>query len=95
MRDICFGFTCTCGIPDLEADIVVDYAGSSGSYWEPPEGAEWHLAKPVVCEDFIEKQNGVEVTVKGCGKVWDNNDVAEKFDEEIQKRIAERDHDDY
>lgn len=96
-RDICFGFTCTCGAPDLEADIVVDYAGHPGtapSLWypgDPPEGAEWHVATPVVCTDDPGLNGGEPI--KGCGKIWDSEDLAEKFEDEIQQRIAERDYD--
>lgn len=90
-----FGFTCTCGAPDLEVDIEIDYAGCHGSTTGPyessypGEGAEWHLVAPVTCTDD-EGVNGGQ-PVKGCGKVWDDAAIAERFEDEIQRAIAERD----
>jgi hypothetical protein len=90
-----FGFTCTCG-NELEADIEVDYGGSRGNTYGPPEfcfpaeGGEWHMVKPVTCEDdtWVTGPNAGQVA-KGCGKVWDNEDLAARFEDDIQRRIAE------
>lgn len=78
-----FGFACpNCGIEDCEVDIVVDYAGSPGSYsgpYEssyPGEGAEWHI--------------GDEPDPRcDCGLEFTNELISEKFEDEIQQMIAE------
>lgn len=76
-----FGFDCPkCGAEDNEGEIVVDYAGSPGSYGlpefsSPPEGAEWHLKEDVACH--------------ACGHVIDSEALAAAHEDDIQRRIAE------
>jgi len=78
-----YSFSCTCG-EDQEIDITVTYGGSSGSFGlpetsYPPEGAEWHVDKDIICE--------------GCGRKWDNTSMSEKFEDDIQQQIAEAHYD--
>ncbi len=82
-----FEFTCTCGVPDLEVEIEIDSSGSLGSYWEPGEGAEWHVETPCTCLDDPGPPGGEPI--KGCGKVWDDEAIYERFGDEMQQRIAD------
>lgn len=83
-----FGFNCPrCGVPDLEADIEIDYGGCAGSTCGPYESsypgepAEWHTEQDTTCD--------------ACGHVVTDDELSALHEDAIQQRIAESAYDNY
>lgn len=65
-----------CSDADVECELSIESYGSSGSYWEPGEGAEWSV---------------ITATCTECGHDQTEPELEEAYGQEIQRRIAEHD----